>query len=118
MAEQDLIHHIDPVHFSIRLLVPPGSALLAEPDSETWAGTLDAPAFTYRWRHPDPRMDDLQRRVATIVEEGAARDEDATTTFARIWRAAHEVAGGTMLPVPPPREHRARPPRLTESWFC
>ena len=31
--ERHLVEHIDPVHFSIRLLIPPGSALLASPDS-------------------------------------------------------------------------------------
>ncbi|MDQ3044364.1 MAG: radical SAM protein, partial [Chloroflexota bacterium] len=89
VAEQDLIHHIDPVHFSIRLLVPPGSALLAEPESESWAGTLDAPAFTYRWRHPDPRMDALQRAISGLVETAAAVAEAADITFARIWDVAH-----------------------------
>ena len=117
-AERDLLDHVDPVHFSIRLLVPPGSALLAEPDAAAWLGDLDADAFTYRWRHPDPRMDDLQRQIAAIVEAGAARDEAAAATFERIWQAAHEVARDATPPVPVPRERRARPPRLTESWFC
>ena len=31
--ERHLVEHVDPVHFSIRLLIPPGSALLDAPDT-------------------------------------------------------------------------------------
>src|SRR5947209_6384274 len=49
VEERKLIEHIDPVHFSIRLLIPPGSALLAASDSQAWLGELDASAYTYHW---------------------------------------------------------------------
>ena len=114
-AERDLIDHVDPVHFSIRLLVPPGSALLDDPDAAAWAGTLDAEAFTFRWVHPDPTMDALQREVAAIVEAAAAANEPAGATFARIWAVA---APGDPVPAPAGRRSRGRPPRLTETWFC
>lgn len=117
VAERALIHHIDPVHFSIRLLVPPGSALLDEPDAAAWVGELDAANFTYRWRHPDPRMDRLQASVAGIAERAALAAEDAETTFARIWAAAHDF-DSPPPPLPPPAVARPRPPRLTENWFC
>jgi radical SAM superfamily enzyme YgiQ (UPF0313 family) len=117
-AERDLIEHVDPVHFSIRLLVPPGSALLDDPSSVDWVGELDEEAFTYRWISPDPRMDQLQRRVAHLVEQAAAEHEPARDTFERIWNAAHDVAGMNQIPVLPLVERRSRPPRLTESWFC
>src|SRR5438874_1763861 len=64
---RDLLDHVDPVHFSIRLLVPPGSALLGRPDTRDWLGPLDAANFTYTWAHPDPRLDALQREVAALV---------------------------------------------------
>ncbi|MDQ3045842.1 MAG: radical SAM protein, partial [Chloroflexota bacterium] len=81
-------------------------------------GTLDAPAFTYRWRHPDPRMDALQRAISGLVETAAAVAEAADTTFARIWDVAHHSAE-TPAPAPPkPLFRRHPPPRLTESWFC
>ncbi|MGH2535029.1 MAG: CUAEP/CCAEP-tail radical SAM (seleno)protein [Thermomicrobiales bacterium] len=118
VADHGLIHHVDPVHFSIRLLVPPGSALLDEPDSAKWVGDLDAANFTHRWRHPDPRMDELQQTVARIAERAALDVEDAERTFARIWDAAHEAVGLDHPPVPRPLVLRPRPPRLTENWFC
>jgi radical SAM superfamily enzyme YgiQ (UPF0313 family) len=117
-AERDLSEHVDPVHFSIRLLVPPGSALLDDPTSVEWAGELDDEAFTYRWRSPDPRLDDLQRTVSGIVERAAAEQEPARMTFRRIWDAAHLAAGEVPPPVPVPDHQRPSPPRLTESWFC
>ena len=67
--ERHLIEHIDPVHLSIRLLIPPGSALLDAPASQEWLGELDPADYTYRWQHPDLRMDDLQKKVAILVEE-------------------------------------------------
>lgn len=118
VAERDLIDAVDPVHFSIRLLVPPGSALLDDPTNAEWLGDLDAAAFTYRWRHPDPRLDELQRRIAMVVEEVAGAGEPARLTFERIWTTTHAVAGPIPPPIPVPPIRRGAPPRLTETWFC
>jgi radical SAM superfamily enzyme YgiQ (UPF0313 family) len=118
VAERDLQEHVDPVHFSIRLLVPPGSALLSDPTSTDWIGELDQAAFTYRWRHADPRMDELQAEVGRIVEAAALGGEGARETFARMWEAAHRAAGIEPTNMPTPAVRRRRPPRLTESWFC
>lgn len=118
VAEHGMIEHIDAVHFSIRLLIPPGSAILDDPTAPEWLGDLDQPLFTYRWSHPDPRMDDLQREITRIVEMAATTQEDSTTTFMSIWTAAHDSAGLASPDPPNPKIIRARPPRLTESWFC
>jgi radical SAM superfamily enzyme YgiQ (UPF0313 family) len=114
----DLVRSVDPVHFAIRLLVPPGSALLAQLDT-SWLGELDEPGFTWTWRHPDPRMDDLQRAISTIVEQDARSVADPAATFARIKALAWQVAGRTPPPVVPQRTAPpGDPPRLTEAWFC
>src|SRR4030095_6759643 len=62
-----LIDHVDPVQYSIRLLVPPASLLLKQPDSHKWLGRLVQETFSYEWTHPDPRVDELQRQVSAIV---------------------------------------------------
>jgi radical SAM superfamily enzyme YgiQ (UPF0313 family) len=119
--ERGLVDHVDPVHFSIRLLVPPGSALLDRPDTADWLGPLDAAAFTYRWRHPDPRLDELQRAVAAVVEAGERAKADPLETFAAIKELAWAARGE---PAPLPRSGggvllaRRPVPGLTESWFC
>ncbi len=118
VAERDLVGCVDPVMLAIRLLVPPGSSLLAEAESAAWLGELDAANFTHRWAHPDPRMDALHRAVAAIVERAAGANEPAAATFGRIWDAAHETAGLAAMPAPTPPVRRPPALRLTESWFC
>ena len=115
-----LIDAVDPVQYSIRLLVPPGSLLLERDETATWLGRLDQEMFTYEWAHPDPRMDALQRRVTTLVEEAAEKGEEAATTFMKIRDLAYRTRGDETAPLA--RAHlaaiRTRPPRLTEAWFC
>jgi radical SAM superfamily enzyme YgiQ (UPF0313 family) len=129
IAHHDPRHHlidaIDPVQYSIRLLLPPGSALLTESDGQPAAireflGSLDQAAFQYQWSHPDPRMDELQRCVREMVEEAARHEEDAAITFEHLWQLAAETAGRPR-PVWKARHRRVngpKPPRLTEPWFC
>jgi hypothetical protein len=119
VEEHDLVDAVDPVQLSIRLLVPPGSLLLGRPEMAPHLGPLDEAALTYTWRHPDPRMDALQREVARLVEAAAGDEEDPRVTFARVRALGDRAAGATAeRAAPPTRTARARPPRLTESWFC
>jgi radical SAM superfamily enzyme YgiQ (UPF0313 family) len=118
--ERRLIEHVDPVHFSIRLLIPPGSSLLATPEEKPWLGELDAAAYTYRWRHPDPRMDSLQRDVAALVEQAQIARQDPIETFFQI-KALALQAGGQEADVAAEIEQYGKRkvlPHLTESWFC
>jgi hypothetical protein len=121
----DLIDHVDPVQYSIRLLIPPGSWIADLAATRPHLGELDEAAFSYRWTHPDPRMDQLQRQVSKLVEEDAKNEEDTAATFYRIWEAAssrqtphliqlsRQTRGECVFPI-----DRPRAPRLTESWFC
>ncbi len=119
VESQNLVDHVDPVQYSIRLLVPPGSLLLSRPDTRRWLGRLVQESFTYEWNHPDPRMDELHKAVSAMVEQAAQRSEDAVETFYRIRELAYAVRGDES-----PRQSqlmeplRLRPPRLTEAWFC
>ncbi len=114
-----LIDHVDPVQYSIRLLVPPGSLLLDRPEIRPFLGPLIKESFYYRWSHPDPRMDELHKAVTLVVEQAAKALEDPAVTFQRVRLLADAAAGlepaAVSAPSPP---DRARPPRLTEPWFC
>ena len=116
IRSRDMIQHVASVQLSIRLLVPPGSALLEHDDRGQWLGTLDREGFSYRWQHNDSRMDSLQRSIATLVERGSGRDPVAM--FTQIERLAHEVAGTAKPRIEAPMVTSAAPPRLTEDWFC
>jgi len=115
---QDLVDAVDPVQYGLRLLVPPGSLLLAHEAMLPHLGGLVADAFYYEWTHPDPRMDVLQTAVSTAVAAAADRREDAGLTFQRVRALADETAGMPSRPLVSPAPARRRAPRLTEAWFC
>ena len=118
VAAQDLVDHVDAVQWGIRLLVPPGSALLDQAAMRPFLGALDPAALTYTWTHPDPSMDALQRDVMAIVGRATREGLDATSTFREIRAAACRAAGRSAPPVPTWTVPQPRPPRLTEPWFC
>ena len=120
VESRDLIDHVDPVQYAIRLLVPPGSVLLDRAETARWLGRLNQESFTYEWSHPDSRMDRLHRKVTRLVEQAAADDRDAAETFYRIRELASEARGdvGARRAAHNISPLRLRPPRLTEAWFC
>jgi hypothetical protein len=111
VVEHDLVDSVDPVQYTIRLLLPPGSLLLDHPDLATHLGAYDPVALTYRWANPDPGVDEAQRALAALVEIDAGRDAPVPETYARV----REMVGAP--PVDLDRVTTARP-RLSESWFC
>ena len=118
LADEGLVDHVDPVQYGIRLLVPPGSLLLDLTAMRAHLGELVPGGFHYRWSHPDPRVDRLADEVAASVAAASEHDEDPALTFDRVRRLAAAAAG---VPAPAPvglPAGRARPPRLTEPWFC
>jgi radical SAM superfamily enzyme YgiQ (UPF0313 family) len=117
---ENLLDSVDPVQYSIRLLVPPGSVLLGREDTRQWLGKLNQEAFTYEWQHPDRRLDDLQKQIAALVEGAAQTNEDARETFYHIRELAYAMRGEDTANLAKARlaSVRMRPPRLTEAWFC
>jgi hypothetical protein len=111
-----LIDHVDPVQYTIRLLVPPASYLLNRPEMRAHLGPLDQASFSYKWAHPDPRMDRLQKKVAALVEKDVQAGEDPGVTFYRVWSLASGREPMTLVPALPSERERA--PRLSEPWFC
>jgi len=120
VVDHDLVGNVDPVHYSIRLLVPDGSLLLSDAELVSRLGGYDAEHLTWRWSSADPEVDRLQARLAALVEDAAARGEGTVATFARVTQAVAEAPGGRTVSVPQgllagSLEGR---PRLTEPWFC
>ena len=119
----DLIDAIDPVQYAIRLLIPPGSALINQPAEygsiEQFVGPLDQGAFQYHWTHPDSRMDQLHQDISSAVEGAANAEEDPIDTFDRLRAMTCRMAGRAAPAVQRSRRApQSRPPRMTEPWFC
>lgn len=115
----DLIGNVDPVQYTIRLLLPEGSLLLDRPELAPHLGPYDPDRLTYTWTPADPSMDVLQAELAAIAEAGTARKEPAGATFLEINAAVRRTAGQPVLTGAqiPAGSTEARP-RLTEPWFC
>lgn len=117
----ELIDATDAVQFSIRLLIPPGSALLGTSQIPQLLGPLDQASFQYPWKHPDERMDRLHHATMAIVEAAAEDEPNVMETFDRIRMVAYEMAGyraESSQCAMARRLERPKPPRLTEAWFC
>jgi hypothetical protein len=122
VESEGLVSHVDPVQYSVRLLIPPGSLLLESPAMRPHLGRLVADAFHYHWTHPDPRMDRLHAEVSELFTQAAQGQEDAVTTFRRIQKLADALwaseADGPIEDLPRAPVLAGAAPRLTEPWFC
>ena len=112
VAEHDLVGNVDPVQYTIRLLLPPGSLLLDHPDVVPHLGAYDPERASYSWRSADPAMDALQLELAAIVEAGVTAADPIPVVYGRV-RAALGLA-----PVTVDEARAAAVPRLSEPWFC
>jgi len=120
IVTHDLIANVDPVQYSIRLLLPEGSLLLSLPDMTSHLGPYDAEHLTYTWTAADPSIDELQRRLARLIEEATASDKPPGATFLDVYRTVLEAAGHSTSPPDDLIEVGSVEgrPRLTEPWFC
>ncbi|HZS51240.1 MAG TPA: CUAEP/CCAEP-tail radical SAM protein [Bryobacterales bacterium] len=146
IAELDLIPNVAPIQLAIRLLIPAGSRLLERPEVLSIIGEFDHAALTYRWIHPDPRMDELCSQIQSLVKRREAQRATRRAIFREIWRLAHqhscpphdgetgfrrrelqtELGGGkgpeAARAIQPPddrdRIDRAAIPYINEPWYC
>jgi radical SAM superfamily enzyme YgiQ (UPF0313 family) len=102
VAENDLVGNVDPVQYTIRLLLPEGSLLLDHPDMRPHLGPYDPERLSWTWTSADQAVDELQARLAAIAEEGDLTCE----------RICAEL--GVDMEIGAVEER----PRLTEPWFC
>jgi len=117
-----LIDNVDPVQYTIRLLIPPNSYILNRPELKPHLGPLNQAAFSYTWTHPDPRMDRLHEQVLALVDGASGAQEDRFATFANVWELterAHDVAVRDPFALVPQGALSREPiPHLSEPWYC
>jgi radical SAM superfamily enzyme YgiQ (UPF0313 family) len=110
VAEHDLVSAVDPVQYTIRLLLPHGSLLLTEPRVISAIDGEDADLGTFTWRSDDASMDELHAAFGGVVEAGTAAGDSIPAIYDAVRRAAGlaplELAGDDAVP------------RLSEAWFC
>lgn len=115
----DLVANVDPVQYTIRLLLPEGSLLLDHPAMTPHLGPHDPARLSWTWSHPDPSIDALQKELAALVEKRVNQAGDLTfeeidaLIRAQVTNSPVQRSRGTASMGPP----GARP-RLTEPWFC
>ncbi len=124
LAELDLIASVSPVQYAIRLLIPRGSALLDLPEVRQLVGDgFDPDALSYRWRHPDPGMDELFARVDATVQEALSGQWPRAELFAHVRGLVCEglpgVAHDHAAVMAAAEGHQRWPvPSLSEPWYC
>ncbi|MDQ5832338.1 MAG: hypothetical protein M3550_04675, partial [Actinomycetota bacterium] len=115
----EMVGNVDPIQYTIRLLVPKGSLLLNRPEITPHLQDYDRDRLTYDWQAGDPQLDRLQAELAEIVEADVAAEVDSVTTFRTLYRAVADAAGHSARPADPADLGDVEPrPRLTEAWFC
>ena len=118
----ELIPNVDPVQYTIRLLIPPGSLLLDHPELAPHLGEYDAERLSYGWRAADPRADALQAQLAALVERWSGGERPLADVYAEIRRTVEHAAEAAGVPIRRAVEVGAVAqedrPRLTEPWFC
>ncbi|MGE3491885.1 MAG: CUAEP/CCAEP-tail radical SAM (seleno)protein [Vicinamibacterales bacterium] len=108
----DLVANVAPVQWGIRLLVTWQSRLLELPDIQAVIGPFDQATLTFPWRHPDPRVDELQMAITALA--GVRLTTPRPETFAAIRALAKSPARENTRPPNP----RTAIPYLNEPWYC
>ena len=109
-----LIPAVPPVQLGLRLLVPPASPLAAPIREQNLLEAFDEDGLIWQWRHPDPKMDQLQAEAATLIE--AAEGAPPAQVFRAVKQLANKRLGAT--PWPDTEVPATHVPGLTEAWFC
>jgi radical SAM superfamily enzyme YgiQ (UPF0313 family) len=122
-AALDLVPNVDPIQYTIRLLLPQGSLLEPVLAAEGRLGPYDAGRLTWTWASEDPAVDELQVRLGAIVEGAQTAGEPIEQIYGRVRAAVHAAAGrhATGAAARPVLSHAGTGegrPRLTEPWFC
>ena len=112
----ELVEHVAPIQYAIRLLVPQGSRMLELDEMRRVLAPFDPVTLTYRWAHPDPRVDALQEHLARLV--GVTLNAPRREVFDRVWQEAHGAADVQVPERTQPLIVRSTVPYLNEPWYC
>ena len=114
VAELGLIDNVAPIQLALRLLITSASRLLELEEVRRIASDFDREALIYRWKHPDPDVDELAARALAIVTAEQRRHTPRREVFRQLWEAAHSR--------PLPEDYELLPrtviPYMDEPWFC
>lgn len=112
----DLVEHVSPIQFAIRLLIPQGSRMLELDDVRSVTAAFDPRSLTFPWTHPDPAVDALQSELTQLV--GVKLSMPRREVFAKVWDLAHDRANARAMRRDAPLISRAAIPYLNEPWYC
>jgi radical SAM superfamily enzyme YgiQ (UPF0313 family) len=120
VVAHDLVGNVDPVQYTVRLLIPDRSLMLADPGLGAYLGDFDHARLGWTWAHPDPALDRLQEALAQLVEERVHLAPEATfeeidglvRSAARLDASSRPRRGSTSMGPDGQRAH------LSEPWFC
>ncbi len=119
VEELDLVPNVAPVQWGIRLLVTWQSRLLELPDIQTRIGPFDRTTLTFPWRHPDPRVDELQAHAMAIAGSKINRPRhEVVSAIRRLIAPEHLSTQALKHPSSTPPHPRTSIPYLNEPWYC
>src|SRR5207245_2169972 len=84
-VQHDLVEQIDPVQYTLRLLIPPGSAILDGDEPRPLLRTFEPDQFGWSLPYPDTRVAARGRAVRSLgsrtgwMKEPARRSADSTS---------------------------------------
>ena len=107
-------------------MIPAGSRLLELEEIRALTGEFNLDALSWRWTHPDERVDALHAAALACVRVGEALHKPRRAIFERLRElahASHNAVGAlreTEMALEPAglASPRAPVPYLTEPWFC
>jgi radical SAM superfamily enzyme YgiQ (UPF0313 family) len=119
VVAHDLVPNVDPVQYTVRLLLPEGSLLLGHAAMTPHLGHYDAERLGWTWSHPDPMVDRLQQELAALVETRVG--QGASATFGEINTRIRSRTTDRAVPPSPGAVSKGavgNRAHLTEPWFC
>jgi hypothetical protein len=118
IADLGLVEQVAPIQLALRLLITAESRLLELPEVREIVGSYDREALVFPWRHPDPEVDELQKRVQALVEDATGGNRPRAEIFTAVCDLVGEGAGAVLAVSGTGQDRRVTVPYLTEPWYC